>query len=62
MRATHRRESQQRRMRERMSGRGISAPYLEEEDDENTISISAIKNRYRQGGSRGTFMQLKILN
>lgn len=42
-------------MRERMPGKGLSAPYLEEEDDDNTISISAIKNRYRQGG-RGKFV------
>lgn len=56
LRASLRRESKQRRVRERVTGRGggLSASYLEgdidDDDDENVISLSAIKNRYKPGG------------
>lgn len=60
LRASVKRESKQRRVRERAaggSGRGLSASYLEhdydDDDDENAISISAIKNRFKPGGSGG---------
>lgn len=55
LRASIRRESQQRRIRERAHQRGLNAPYLEDEDgydDDNAISLSAIKNKYKQGSKR----------
>ncbi len=50
-----RRESQMRRVRERAHQRGLNAGYLEgeEEDDEEGISISAIKKAYKPGAQRG---------
>jgi len=51
LRASIRRESQQRRMRERANQRGMSTSYLEgnyDNDDDNAVSISAIKKRYKQ--------------
>ena len=62
LRASIRRESQQRRMREKQHQRGLSASYLEpdrydeEEEGEESISLAAIKNRYK-GGIRGEFGQ-----
>ena len=62
LRASIRRESQQRRMREKQHQRGLSASYLEpdrydeEEEGEESISLAAIKNRYK-GGIRGEFVQ-----
>lgn len=59
LRASIRRESQQRRMREKQHQRGLSANYLEpdrydeEDEGEEAISLAAIKNRYK-GGIRGT--------
>lgn len=54
MRASMRRESKQKRVRERGAGRGLSAGYLEpdnrEEDgseDEGAISLAAIKSKYK---------------
>lgn len=58
LRASIRRESQQRRMREKQHQRGLSASYLEpdrydeEDEGEEAISLAAIKNRYK-GGIRG---------
>jgi RNA polymerase-associated protein LEO1 len=52
LRASIRRESQQRRMRERAHQRGINASYLEgdyDNDDDNGVSLSAIKKQYKQG-------------
>uniref|UniRef100_A0A2K5E9P0 RNA polymerase-associated protein LEO1 n=1 Tax=Aotus nancymaae TaxID=37293 RepID=A0A2K5E9P0_AOTNA len=55
LRASIRRESQQRRMREKQHQRGLSASYLEpdrydeEEEGEESISLAAIKNRYKGG-------------
>ena len=58
LRASIRRESQQRRMKERAHARGLSSSYLEgydedDEDDENTISIAALKKKYKAGARRG---------
>jgi RNA polymerase-associated protein LEO1 len=54
LRASMRRESKQKRVRERGAGRGLSAGYLEpdnrEEDgseDEGAISLAAIKSKYK---------------
>ena len=55
LKASIRRESQQRRMKEKAHQRGISSNYLEgdyDEDDENIISLSAIKKQYKPGGSK----------
>uniref|UniRef100_H3A3W0 RNA polymerase-associated protein LEO1 n=1 Tax=Latimeria chalumnae TaxID=7897 RepID=H3A3W0_LATCH len=55
LKASIRRESQQRRMRERQHQRGLSANYLEpdryeeEEEGEEAISLAAIKSRYKGG-------------
>uniref|UniRef100_A0A8C9WHB6 RNA polymerase-associated protein LEO1 n=1 Tax=Scleropages formosus TaxID=113540 RepID=A0A8C9WHB6_SCLFO len=56
LRASIRRESQQRRMRERQHQRGLSAGYLEpdryeeDEEGEESISLAAIKSKYKGGG------------
>lgn len=61
LRASIRRESQQRRMREKQHQRGLSASYLEpdrydeEDEGEEAISLAAIKNRYK-GGIRGMYI------
>lgn len=53
-----RRESQQRRMRDRANARGLSSSYLEsryddeDDDDEGGISLSAIKKHYKQKGGQ----------
>ncbi|XP_017574991.2 RNA polymerase-associated protein LEO1 [Pygocentrus nattereri] len=58
LRASIRRESQQRRMREKQHQRGLSAGYLEpdryeeDEEGEESISLAAIKNKYKGGGLR----------
>lgn len=58
LRASIRRESQQRRMREKQHQRGLSAGYLEpdryeeDEEGEESISLSAIKSKYKGGGLR----------
>lgn len=55
LRASIRRESQQRRIKEKQHQRGLSANYLEpdryDDDDEGeeSISLAAIKNRYKGG-------------
>jgi len=57
LRASIRRESQQRRMRERANQRGMSTSYLEgnyDNDDDNAVSISAIKKRYKQDTAKRT--------
>ncbi|WAR01332.1 LEO1-like protein [Mya arenaria] len=59
LRASMKRESQKRRVRERAHGKGLSGGYLEgyeDDEDEEGISISAIKNKYkpgRRGGGKG---------
>uniref|UniRef100_A0A3Q1ISE8 RNA polymerase-associated protein LEO1 n=1 Tax=Anabas testudineus TaxID=64144 RepID=A0A3Q1ISE8_ANATE len=56
LRASIRRESQQRRMREKQHQRGLSSSYLEpdryddEEEGEEAISLAAIKNKFKGGG------------
>ncbi|XP_060780213.1 RNA polymerase-associated protein LEO1 isoform X2 [Neoarius graeffei] len=58
LRASIRRESQQRRMREKQHQRGLSAGYLEpdryddEEEGDEAISLAAIKSKYKGGGLR----------
>ncbi|KAI4894450.1 hypothetical protein NFI96_023815 [Prochilodus magdalenae] len=58
LRASIRRESQQRRMREKQHQRGLSAGYLEpdryeeDEEGEESISLAAIKSKYKGGGLR----------
>lgn len=54
LRASVRRENKQRRVRERASAKGLSNSYLDDEysDEDNSISIAAIKNRYKKGGVR----------
>ena len=51
LRADVRRDSKQKRIKERSSGRGLSSGYLEGEgsDDEEGVSLSAIKNRFKRG-------------
>ena len=54
LRASLRRENKARRVRERVNQRGPTASYLEpdmDEDDESGISLSAIKNKYKQRGN-----------
>lgn len=53
LRASLRRENKARRVRERVNVRGPTASYLEPdmEDDEGAISLSAIKNKYKQRGN-----------
>jgi RNA polymerase-associated protein LEO1 len=53
-----RRESKQKRVRERGTTRGLSAAYLEPDhedgsDDENAISLAAIKKKYKQDAKSG---------
>lgn len=61
LRASIRRESQQRRMREKQHQRGLSSSYLEpdryddEDEGEEAISLAAIKSTYKSGGLRGKF-------
>lgn len=66
LRASIRRESQQRRMRERQHQRGLSSSYLEpdrydeEEEGEEAISLAAIKSKYKGGGGlRGEWKLLQ---
>lgn len=55
LKASIRRENKMRRVRERSLIRGPTASYLEpdgeEDDEEEGISISKIKNQYKRGGS-----------
>jgi len=59
LRASLRRESKQKRVRERGATRGLSSSYLENDpdgdasDDDGAISIAAIKNKYKKGGAAG---------
>lgn len=53
LKASIRRESQQRRMKERAHHRGMDRAYLEdEEDDEDGPSIAALKEKYKQRGQQ----------
>lgn len=61
LRASVRRESKQKRIRERTAtGRGMSGGYLEpdregyeDSEDEGGISLTAIKKQFKRGGPRG---------
>eukprot|EP00112_Aurelia_sp_Birch-Aquarium-sp1_P007484 Seg1816.10 transcript_id=Seg1816.10/GoldUCD/mRNA.D3Y31 product="RNA polymerase-associated protein LEO1" protein_id=Seg1816.10/GoldUCD/D3Y31 len=64
MRAQTRRESQQRRIREKNSSKGLTANYLESEifeDDEQELeeSLAAIKNKYKKDIKAGRSRELK---
>uniref|UniRef100_A0A4W5QYA5 RNA polymerase-associated protein LEO1 n=1 Tax=Hucho hucho TaxID=62062 RepID=A0A4W5QYA5_9TELE len=56
LRASIRREGQQRRMREKQHQRGLSAGYLEpdryddDEEGDESVSLAAIKSKYKGGG------------
>ncbi|CAF0907614.1 unnamed protein product [Brachionus calyciflorus] len=51
LKAASRRQNQQRRMREKSHQKGLSAKYLEDRysDDDNGISLSDIKNKFKRG-------------
>ncbi|CAL8404012.1 unnamed protein product [Boreogadus saida] len=57
LRASIRRESQQRRMREKQHQRGLSSSYLEpdryddDDDGDEAVSLAAIKSKYKGGGA-----------
>ncbi|CAH1790045.1 unnamed protein product, partial [Owenia fusiformis] len=54
LKATIRRESQQRRIRDRAHNKGLSSSYLEDdEENEAGISLSAIKNAYKPNKKSG---------
>ncbi|XP_065053501.1 RNA polymerase-associated protein LEO1-like [Rhopilema esculentum] len=64
MRAQMRRESQQRRMREKNSSKGLTANYLESEnfeDDEQELeeSLAAIKSRYKKDIKAGRSREVR---
>jgi hypothetical protein len=49
-----RRDSKVKRLREKVTNRGLSAGYLEGADsDEEDISIAAIKNKYKKNKKAG---------
>jgi hypothetical protein len=56
LRASIRRESQQRRVREKAHQRGLSGNYLEgdydDDDEEGGVSIKALKEKYKGGAKR----------
>ena len=56
LKASIRRESQQRRVRERAHQRGVNTNYLEgdyeEEEDDNEISLANIKKQFKPGAKR----------
>ena len=61
MRASIRRESQQRRLRERAHQRGVNTSYLEgdydeDEEDDNEISLASIKKQFKPGARKGKFL------
>ncbi len=54
LRADMRRDSKVKRLREKVTNRGLSAGYLEGADsDEEDISIAAIKNKYKKNKKAG---------
>lgn len=65
-----RRESKQKRIRERTAiGRGMSGSYLEpdregydDSEDEGGISLTAIKNKYKRGGGKMIILKEKGFN
>lgn len=65
MRASLKRESKQKRARERGAGRGLSTSYLEPDqdgsEDEGGISLSAIKSKYKKGGKSSESPTFRIM-
>lgn len=67
MKASIRRESQQRRIKEKQHQRGLSASYLEpdryddEEEGEESISLAAIKNKYKGGRGKFAFVRYTVV-
>lgn len=62
-----RRESKQKRLKEKGSSRGITSNYLEPDredasDDENAISLSAIKSRYKKNQGLCTNYQPSMID
>ena len=65
-----RRESKQKRIRERSTtGRGMSGNYLEpdrdgydDSEDEGAISLNAIKNKFKRGAGNLTLLITYIYN
>ena len=54
LRADMRKDSKVKRMREKVTGRGLTTGYLEGGDsDEEDISIAAIKNKYKKNKKGG---------
>ena len=50
LRASMRRDNKQKRIRDTASRKGLSSGYLEgSEDEEEGVSLSAIKNKYKGG-------------
>lgn len=65
LKASIRRENKQRRVRERAHHRGPTASYLEpdyDDDDEEGISLSAIKSKFKKGGSSEFILCDELLN
>ena len=67
LKASIRRESSQRRIRDKSHGRGVSRGYLEGEleadsdaDDENAFSLSAIKNKFKPGAKKGILSHWRL--
>lgn len=61
LRADMRRDSKVKRMREKVTGRGLTTGYLEGGDsDEEDISIAAIKNKYKKNKKGGLKNLFKI--
>ncbi|XP_040563641.1 uncharacterized protein Atu [Lepeophtheirus salmonis] len=49
LRASLRRDNKQRRVKERSTSKGLSGGFLEDGSDEEGVSLSAIKNKYKKG-------------
>jgi RNA polymerase-associated protein LEO1 len=63
LRAIMRRESQQRRVRERPRMSGLSSGFLEGYDsDENGESLSSIKNKYQRGGRYDAYASSALMS
>eukprot|EP00096_Caligus_rogercresseyi_P015355 TRINITY_DN7800_c0_g1_i1.p1 TRINITY_DN7800_c0_g1~~TRINITY_DN7800_c0_g1_i1.p1 ORF type:complete len:534 (-),score=191.69 TRINITY_DN7800_c0_g1_i1:91-1692(-) len=49
LRASLRRDNKQKRVKERSTSKGLSGGFLEDGSDEEGVSLSAIKNKYKKG-------------
>lgn len=61
-----RRESKQKRVRERGANRSLTSSYLEADhdggsDDEGAISLAAIKSKHKKGAGKGGNIYLRLL-